>query len=171
MRLLAISVLAVSASLLGCASQPTAGEASGRADLPPDWTVLATKDKRLAALSPSVRTQLDAVISEMAHERDACIACLNADGTWTYSPKLEAQIAKAQAACDRNYLASWTVVQRYISPEMDGLTQTWAGYEINDVNIDDLNRRGLRDDWARIWLMDTPSTLNAVPVGNFTGNP
>ncbi len=170
---LSIALLAATLAGVGCASQPTAAELSGGKPLPSDWLALPTTDKRLAQLSPPIRAQLESVRKEVEVERENQLGLVNPEGQviYTYSRALDARIASANADCTANYMASWTVVSANLTPEMSGLLQTWDGYKLNDSNIKDLDRRGLRDDWARIWLMDTPSTLNAAPVGNFTGNP
>ncbi len=170
---LSIALLAVSFAGIGCETQPTATQLSGGKPLPTDWFALPTTDKRLTELSPPIRAQLESVRAEMEVERENQLGLVNPEGQviYTYSRALDARIAAANADCSSNYMASWTVVSKNLSPEMDGLLQTWDGYKLNDSNIKDLDRRGLRDDWARIWMMDTPSTLNAAPVGNLTGNP
>ncbi|MDA0802786.1 MAG: hypothetical protein O2819_03415 [Planctomycetota bacterium] len=169
---ISIAFLSVTLAALGCQYQPSAGLASGESQLPKDWFSLPNKDA-LQALSPSIRARLDAVAQLVEEERKNQLGLVDAEGRviYTYSPALLAMMAEVNADCSRNFMASWTVVSGYISPEMDGLAQTWNGYAKNDVNIDNLNRRGLRDDWARIWLMDTPSSLTATPMGNLTGNP
>ncbi|MDA1008107.1 MAG: hypothetical protein O2800_03760 [Planctomycetota bacterium] len=163
LTLLASSILLLSA----CASQPTAGEASGKVDVPSDWFAVPAKDWRYQALSPETKSMLATTQATMLAEQSSSAYQFFLE----YSTATKSLISKTNESATRNFLSSWIVVSRNLTPEMDGLEQDWNDYTRNDNAINNANGRALRDDWARMWMMDKPTTLTPLPLSNATGNP
>jgi hypothetical protein len=83
---------------------------------------------------------------------------------------MQSRIDAMNAACTEAYLVSDVVIASNLTPAMQGVAQTKADLWWDDQQIYDIQGREFVDDWRSIWLMDSPSILNRMPIVD-TGNP
>jgi hypothetical protein len=62
-------------------------------------------------------------------------------------------------------------IGKNLTPELAGTSLTVNEAYMNSTVVGDVNLRQLQDDWARLWLMNEPSSLSPYPIVNTGGRP
>ena len=138
-----------------------------RSSLPADWINLSDNDGRLAYLDPATRLALLQLRKDLDQERGT-IAFSFSGG---YSAKTYARMRQTNEACNKSYCANAVVIGRDLSPELAGTALSVNEAYMNSAVVGDVDLRQAQDDWARFWLMNTPSSLSPYPIVNTGGRP
>lgn len=138
-----------------------------RAQLPPDWVSLQPDDWRLAYLDSPTRQSLRDMKKELADERASHTFAFNngySDATYT-------KIRDVNEACNKAFCANAVTIGKDLTPELAGTSLSVNEAYMNSTVVGDVNLRQMQDDWARLWLMNKPSSLSPYPIVNTGGRP
>jgi hypothetical protein len=138
-----------------------------RAQLPLDWVSLQPDDWRMAYLDSPTRQLLRDMKKELADERASHTFAFN-NG---YSDATYAKIRDVNEACNKAFCANAVTIGKNLTPELAGTSLTVNEAYMNSTVVGDVNLRQMQDDWARLWLMNKPSSLSPYPIVNTGGRP
>jgi hypothetical protein len=164
------SVLAAAVvwGLAGCHS-PTRVEdplTLKRGSMPESWVYESTRSGKVSALPRPLRNRLKSLREDMVVEQGSRYFSFYGH----YTPAMQSRIDAMNAACTEAYLVSDVVIASNLTPAMQSVAQTKADLWWDDQQIYDLQGREFVDDWRSLWLMDSPSILNRMPIVD-TSNP
>ena len=134
-------------------------------DLPSDWTTLKPSDWRMAYLDAPTRESLFLFRKEL-QDQDA-----ESDGSHAYFDATYTQLREMNDACNKFYCANAVVIGPDQTPELAGTSLSVNETYMNSATVGDVDLRQVQDDWARLWLMNKPSTLSPYPIVNTGGRP
>lgn len=138
-----------------------------RAQLPLDWVSLQPDDWRMAYLDSPTRQSLRDMKKELADERASHTFAFN-NG---YSDLTYAKIRDVNEACNKAFCANAVTIGKNLTPELAGTSLSVNEAYMNSTVVGDVNLRQVQDDWARLWLMNEPSSLSPYPIVNTGGRP
>ncbi len=136
-------------------------------DLPADWITLKPEDWRMAYLDAPTRQSLIALRKSLEAER--ATQAFEANGS--YSEATYESIRQMNLSCNQSYAANAVVIGEDLSPELAGAALSVNEAYMNSTVVGDVNLRQVQDDWARLWLMNKPSSLSPYPIVNTGGRP
>ena len=137
------------------------------AQLPPDWVDLMPGDSRLSYLDAPTRLSLMAFRKEIAEDRKSQEFTFYGG----FSEGTLRRWREINEECKSSYCANAVVIGRDLTPELAGTSLSVNEAYMNSVIVGDVDLRQVQDDWARIWLMNKPSTLSPYPIVNTGGRP
>lgn len=166
--ILALGALATFvAASAACTASPRPNAVHGADQLPSDWMSLPESDWRLGALPAPTRAYLDSVRATMATERSGAYHRFYG----RYTDATLKQIAEANNIANTAFLTAPKTINGNLTPELYNTAET--GDEANwhfAVNANN-DLRGLKNDWSRFWLTDSPSKLSPYPILPMGGQP
>jgi hypothetical protein len=158
---------ALLSALPGCSAGPQPTAVHGSAHLPGDWTVLPSTDWRIGVLPEPTRAYLESVRTSMVAERGTDYHRFYG----RYTDGMLKQIAEANNIVSTAFLTAPKTVNRNLTPELFNTAETHEQADWHfAVNAND-DLRGLRNDWGRFWLTDSPSKLSPYPIQSTGGQP
>ena len=169
-------ILCVTFSLFGVAcqtpNQPNAVPLSKvQAQLPQQppgyWIALSPSDPKMAYLDSPTRQSLVAFRKSLEAERSTFAFGFHGK----YSDATYTEMKEINDACNKSYCANAVVIGRDQTPELAGTSLSINEAYMNSATVGDVDLRQVQDDWARLWLMNKPSTLSPYPIVNTGGRP
>lgn len=151
----------------GCATGPQPTRVYGTEHLPADWMALAPSDWRVAALPAPTGEYLASVRSGMDSERNSEYYRFYG----RYTDGTLKQIAEANNIANTAFLTAPKTVTRNLTPELFNTAETHDQADVHFATNANNDLRGLRNDWGRFWLTDSPSQLSPYPIQATGGQP
>ncbi|MBT6269046.1 MAG: hypothetical protein HOI88_01680 [Phycisphaerae bacterium] len=131
--------------------------------LPTDWTLMSSNSWQVKSLNDNDRTLLNNFKYQIAEEREG--QYFNLYGQ--YSPAFQQVMHSTTNRLDDSFLNlaySSKVIPYDLSPNMNGLAETYAQNDAGIAVVNDANNRMFVDDMRRATLLDKPSMLSPFPV-------
>ena len=169
MRVITISLKICLAALVltGCNLPKQPSNLAGSRHLPVDWMAVSVNDWRFQALPEANQEQVLATRDAIKLERASAYFRFYR----RYSDDLLKRIDDVQESASQAFLVSPAVVNAHLTPELFSTAHTYDEARYGFALETNENIRSLKEDWARIWLLDKPSRLSPYPITPSSGNP
>jgi hypothetical protein len=148
--------------LAGCHSPTRVADsvAMKRHSMPDSWVYESSRSGKVKALPRALRNRLETLRADMVVEQGTRYFSFYGH----YTPEMQSRIDTMNAACTESYLVSDRAIASNLTPELQSMTQSEMDLWWSDRISFDIQRREFVDDWRSLWMIDSPSILNRLPI-------
>ena len=157
----AIAVLTLTVALSGCSTNTS--RLGNPRYMPENWLATSPTTWQVKKLPEVNRNELANLIVKLNMERQGQYYSFFGN----YKKSTQVEINSTIERLNQAYLNlqySPDAIYGSLTPNLDGISNTYSEREAGDAVMKNENIRMSRDDWDRLWMVNHPSTLSPTPI-------